>query len=195
MKRLLIALLLLSSATAALAFDPKPTTPRVGILRVSEEFAKNHGDTIPAYAIVKALQDELRKRGIDAFDARLTWNEREQLPQDADYYVEICGADAGGSSRGGVGLGAGTVGVTIEKVVTWVDTEVRIYDGQTLEPLASERLSKEKKAILPTSVGIGGSRLWAVLALPIAEYAQHRAVMQAVAKDAAKVVVSALMGE
>jgi hypothetical protein len=197
MKRLLTALMLLLTATAALAFDEKKTRPRVGILRVSdvEKGANDRLKPAVAYAIVRAMQDELRERGVEAFDAGVTWHDRHLLAKDADYYVEICGAETGGTSRGGVGIGTGAVGVTIEKVVSWADTEVRVYDGQTLEPLATERLSKEKKAILPTSVGIGGSRLWAILAMPIAEYAQQRAVMQAVARDAANVVVSTLMGE
>ncbi|HEV3485665.1 MAG TPA: hypothetical protein VG106_09680 [Vicinamibacterales bacterium] len=191
MKRLLIVFMLLLVPAAAFAFDAKKRPTRVAVLRVAPEYIRG-GEDLPAYAIVRTLEEELRKRGIEAFDAKVSYHDFHQAPP-ADYYVEIMGASLEGRSYGGVGLGTRAVGVSFEMIATGVATEVRIYDGGTRAPLASEVLERRKKGVMPTSLALGGGRaIWAALIVPVAEWAQYRSAVMGVARDAAKVVVDVL---
>ena len=183
----LLLCVLLSGATTASAFDATKTAERVAVLR---------GESDAQIAIARALRRELRERGFDAFDAERTYAElMEDRGAIADYYVEIAYAHPRVEDYGGIGIGGRHADVELGIVVSRLNAELRIYDGETLELLSSENLSKRKTALLPTSVGIGGGSIYAVLALPLIERAQQRRVARAAARDAAAMVVDVIRGE
>ncbi|HEV7767280.1 MAG TPA: hypothetical protein VGQ76_19920 [Thermoanaerobaculia bacterium] len=182
MKRLPIALCLLLVATSAFAFDTTRRGERIAVLRGSHD---------AEIAMANALRRELRERGFDAFDVE--YDDRATI---ADYVVEIAEARPSTEDYGGIGVSGRHADVEIGIVVSRLHAELRIYDGETMELIASENLSKGKTALMPTSVGIGdGGSLYAVLALPFIERAQHRSVARAAARDAATLVVAAVRGE
>jgi len=189
MRRLLIALLILVPG-AALAFDDTPATPRVGVLRQAGDLI--HHDALVADSVHRFLGEELRDRGLDAFDARATYAEAvEDGYADADYLIEVVSV-ADGGEYGGVGLGGPHGGVELSLSVARVLAEVRIYDGRTYELIASEDLRKRSKAVLPTALAIGGRRSWLSLAVPIAQWAQYRNVARAAARDAASRITATI---
>jgi hypothetical protein len=193
MKRTLIAAALLLVASAAFAFNPKPasTTPRIAVLRVSQEYGGGEGYV--ADAVVHYLRDELRERGLDAYDAGLTYEQvADGEGEDADYYVEIAGAAADSGSYGGIGVGTYDIGVSVDLVVSHVAAELRIYDGRTGKLIRSDNIAKRKSAVMPTSVYIGGSRAFAALAVPFVRHAQYRNITRSAARDAAQLVAAAL---
>lgn len=193
MKRLLPLVLVLLAANAAFAFDAKRKPLRVGVLHVADEYRRG-SESYVANHVVRYLREELRARGLDAFDAEMTWDDltRDDAVRDADFYVEVLGAGATSDSYGGLGIGTYDVGVSLEVVVARVAAELRVYDGDTLETVAREGLSKKNTAVMPTSVGIGGPRLFAMIAVPFVQAAQYRRVTQAAARDAAAKVAAAL---
>jgi hypothetical protein len=187
MKRLFVALCLTLLATSALAFDSTRRGERIAVLRGTHD---------AQIAMANALRRELRARGIDAFDAERTYDEvLDERTSIADYYVEIAEARPTTEDYGGVGVAGRHADVELGIVVSRLQAELRIYDGETMELIATENLSKRKTALMPTSVGIGGGALYAVLALPFIERAQHRSVARAAARDAATLVVAAVRGE
>lgn len=189
MKRLLIALLLLVPG-AALAFDATPVPPRVGVLRQAGEVL--HHDALVADSLHRFLREELRQRGLDAFDAGVTYAEAvEDEYADADFLIEVVSA-ADGADYGGVGIGGPHGGVELSLSVARVFAEVRIYDGRTYELIASEDLRKKSTAVLPTALAIGGRRSWLSLAVPIAQWAQYRNVARNAARDAASRVTATI---
>jgi hypothetical protein len=193
MKRLLLFVTLLLAANAAFAFDAKRKPLRVGVLRVADEY--RHGtESYVAINVVRYLREELRNRGLDAFDAKMTYDDlaRGDTPRDADYYVELLGAAATSDSYGGIGIGTYDLGVSIEVLVARVAAELRVYDAETLETVARDGLAKRNTAVMPTSVGIGGPRLFAMIAVPFVHAAQYRRVVQAAARDAATRIDAAL---
>ncbi len=194
MKRVLFAAVLLLVAGAAFAFDPKPSptnasaTPRIGVLRASGEYERS-----VANMVVRNLLNELRNRGVDAYDTRLTYEEiADGHGEDADYYVEILGAGGEAGSLGGIGIGTYDVGVSVDYVVSRVAAELRVYDGRTGDVVVSETLSKRKRAVMPTSVYLGGSRIFAAIAVPFVQNAQFRSMSRSAARDAAQLVVEAI---
>jgi hypothetical protein len=197
MKRVLFAAALLLVAGAAFAFDPKPSptsassTPRIGVLRVSGEYDRTESSV--ANMVVRNLLTELRNRGLDAYDARLTYEEIAHGDgEDADYYVEILGAGGDAGSLGGLGIGTYDFGVSVDYVVSRVAAELRVYDGRTGGVVVSETLSKRKRAVMPTSVYLGGSRLFAAITVPFVQHAQFRSMSRSAARDAAQLVVEAI---
>ncbi|HJQ40246.1 MAG TPA: hypothetical protein VKB93_24135 [Thermoanaerobaculia bacterium] len=200
MKRVLLAAALLLVSGAAFAFDTKgragapvlhSSTPRIGVLRVSSEYGRTESSV--ANMVVRSLLNELRKRGLDAYDARLTYEEiADGRGEDADYYVEIVGAGGDAGSLGGLGIGTYDVGVSVDYVVSRVAAELRVYDGRTGDVVVSETLSKRKRAVMPTSVYLGGSRLFAAIAVPFVQNAQFRSMSRAAGRDAAQLVVEAI---
>ena len=157
---------------------------------MSEEFT--HAHQYVAESVVKYLCSELQERGIDAFDTGLTYGEvADGKGEDADYYVEIVGAAESGS-RGGIGVGTYDIGVSVDVVVSRVVGEVRVYDGPTGEMLKQDALAKRNTAVMPTSIYLGGSRLFAVVAMPFVQRSQYKTLTRAAARDAAMVVVSAI---
>lgn len=181
MKRLLIALCLTFVATSAFAFDTTRHGERIAVLRGTHD---------AQIAMANALCRELRGRGFDAFDV-----EYDDRATSADYVVEIAEARPSTEDYGGVGVSGRHADVEVGIVVSRLHAELRIYDGETMELLATENLSKRKTALMPTSIGVGGGALYAVLALPFLERAQHRSVARAAARDAATLVVAAVRGD
>lgn len=207
MKRALLVAAMLLVPMSSNAFDTKRHTPRVGVLRVSNDYS--HADAYVATNVVRRLREELIERGVDAYDTGLTYDEiADGKGEDADYYVEILGAStndgssggigigsSGGSgvgSYGGIGIGSQEIGVSVDVVVSRVAAEVRVYDGPTGDVLTSETLSKRKTAVMPTSIYLGGSRLFAVVAMPFVQQSQYRSLTKAAARDAALVVIEAV---
>jgi len=184
MKRLLIAVWLIMVPGVALAFDPATRATRIGVLR---------GDGDVQQFVVDTLRKELRERGFDAFDALRT---HEELIEDgaavADFYIELAGARTTTTEHGGVGIGGRHGDVSLGLLISRVAAELRVYDGETLELVASHDLAKRNTALVPTSVGIGSRALFAWVALPFIERAQVRSVMRATAREAAVVVAEAV---
>jgi len=194
MKRALIAAALLLVPCALSAFNTKSHAPRVGVLRVANDYS--HADEYVATNVVRRLREELVQRGVDAYDAGLTYDEiADGRGEDADYYVEILGASTNDGSYGGIGIGSQEIGVSVDVVVSRVAAEVRVYDGPTGKLLTSETLAKRKTAVMPTSIYLGGSRIFAVVAMPFVQQSQYRSLTKAAARDAALVVVEALQAE
>lgn len=180
MKRLLIAMLLVVLPGVAFAFDTTPVT-RVGVLR---------GTDVVHVRVADALRSELRARGIDAFDAVRTY---EEAVRDgaavADYYVEIIGGRASTAEHGGIGIGTEHSGMSIGLLVSRMAAEVRIYDGETMELIRSHDFSKRSRAVVPTSVGVGGGSFFAYIAMPYIERAQFRRIIRAAGRAAAELVI------
>ena len=185
MKRAVLALLLVAAATSAFAFDSAKRGNRIGVLITSERYAQGPERAMAA-SIGKYLRDELQKGGFDAFLMNVTYDQLSRNATEvADFYVEVASSDASSGEAGGVGVGAGPVGVDISLVVAHVAAEVRLYDGRSLELIRRFDLHQSKKGLAPTSIGIGGGNLFGWIAIPIADLVQFRRAAHAVAKDAA----------
>ncbi|MDP9191694.1 MAG: hypothetical protein M3P06_08315 [Acidobacteriota bacterium] len=185
MRRPLLALCLFLAATTASAFDTTKSPERIGILREA---------TAGAAALERSLLAELRNRGFDAFDAGLTYEElldQEAVPI-AAYIVEIRGGQPHTADFGGIEMLGRHADVSLGMVVSKIAAELRLYDGATMELIASSDLSKRSSAFLPTSIGFGGSSVYASLALPFVAQAQHRRVAKKAAREAASFVTSTL---
>ena len=188
MKRLLFAAALLMAAASAFAFNATPSAPRVGVLRASQEYERH--EQYVANMVVRYLRDELRERGVDAYDTGLTYEQvADGQGEEADYYVEIAG---GGNSGTYGGIGTYDIGVSVDLIVSSVAAELRVYDGHTCKLLRTDKLSKRKSAVIPTTVYLGGSRLFAALTVPFVQHAQYKSITRSAARDAAQMVVSAL---
>jgi hypothetical protein len=186
MKRLMLTLCLVMVAGAAHAFDPavSPSPVRIGILRAPDAYFYENAEQVHA-SIREALRADLRTRGyevilVDRTFDDLTGGERA----DADYLVEIAG-DSRTEDRGGVGVGGRHAGMSLGMLVSDVAADLFVYDGATLEQLAHESMSKRDRAFVPTSVGVGGSNLFAWIATPFIERAQVRNVSRQLARDIA----------
>lgn len=173
----------------AFALTPLTRGNRIGVLRMSEQFAYGAEQAV-ARSIGRNLQDELSSRGFDAFDARATFEEIRRGVDVADYYIEIVSSDATHHPVGSVMAGLGPVGVDVGVVVSRVAAELRLYDGRTLELLERYDLRDTKTAVMPTGVGLGGRAFWAYIALPFAQRAQHRSAAREVARQAADRIAS-----
>lgn len=186
MKRLTLTLCLLLVAGAAHAFDPSPSDQplRIGILRAPRAYYYENADYVHR-AVTAALRDELRARGFDAVMLDATFDElsRDGRPE-ADFLVEIAG-DSRTDDRGGIGVSGRHAAISLGKVVSDVAADVFVYDGATLEQLRHESMSKRDSAFVPTSVGLGGSHLFAWIATPFIERAQVRSVARRLARDIA----------
>ena len=185
MKRSLLALCLILAATTAFAFDSTKGADRIGILRGASE----GGSTME-----RSLLAELRNRGFDAFDVGLTYEElldQEAVPI-ADYIVEINAGQPQTADYGGVDVVGRHADVSLGGVVSTVAAELRLYDGTTMELIATSDLSKRSAALMPTYVGIGGGSIYASLALPFIERAQHRSVAKKAARAAASFVTASI---
>jgi hypothetical protein len=182
-----LALCLMLAATTAFAFDSTKGGDRIGILRG----ASDHGSTME-----RSLLDELRNRGFDAFDVGLTYEElldQEAVPV-ADYIVEINAGPTQTADYGGVDVVGSHADVSLGVMVSKVAAELRLYDGSTMELIATSDLSKRSAALMPTYVGIGGGSIFASVALPFIERAQHRSVARKAARAAASFVTASIRG-
>lgn len=186
MKRLILTLSLLLVAGAAHAFDPSSSDQpvRIGILRAPGAYYYENAEYVHR-AVTAALRDELRTRGFDAVMLDVTFDDLSPDDRpDADYLVEIAG-DSRTEDRGGVGVAGRHAAISLGRVVSDVAADVFVYDGATLEMLRRESMSKRDSAFVPTSVGLGGSHLFAWIATPFIERAQVRSVARRLARDIA----------
>jgi hypothetical protein len=183
-----LALCLMLAATTAFAFDSTKSAERIGILRGAGDGGS---------AVERSLLSELRQRGFDAFDVGLTYEElmdREAVPI-ADYIVELNAGPTQTADYGGVDVVGRHADVSLGVIVSQIAGQLRVYDGATMELIATSDLSKRSAAILPTYVGIGGGSIYASLALPFIERAQHRSVARKAAREAATFVTSVVNPE
>lgn len=185
MKRLLLIALLVPGV--ALAFDRSPGKPSIGILV--------HGGGELSYVqrcVVDSLRDQLRGRGFDAYVEEMSFDDLAYNPdRDADYYVDVVG-DGETNDYAGVGIGNRAVDVSLAVVATHVAAEVRVYDGRTMQLIASKTLKRSSTGVLPTHIGFGGRDAFAVFALPFVERAQVRGVARAAAKQMAEHVTTSI---
>jgi hypothetical protein len=184
MKRLI---LLLACAIAVPAFAlTRPPRPgdRIGVLRMSDRYTHGPEQTV-AKTVQADLRNELRDRGFDAFDARVTFDELRRGTPNADYYVEIVSSHTLNHPIGGVGAGQIGIAVEVAVVVSRVAAEMRLYDGRTLDLIESYDLRKDKTAVVPAAIGMGNTRLWLFAAIPFLQYGQYRAAAHEVAAEGA----------
>lgn len=188
MKRLLFAICVALVATTAFAFDSTKSAARIGVLRGTFD-----GES----RMTRALIAELRGRGFDAFDAQRTYDELldDEAVQIADYIVEIRGGAPRTTDNGGIGVSTRHADVEVGIVTSKMDAELRVYDGSTMELVATSDLKKRTTALMPTGVGIGGGAIYAYIALPLLERAQHRNVAKKIAREAASFVTATVRGE
>jgi hypothetical protein len=183
MKRLILIFTMLI-AIPAFGFNTTLTRgDRVGVLLPS---VLDQSDEWVARAVSSYLTRELRDRGLDAFDARMDYDDlRTEDRIDADYYVEVISGDGESRARGGIGIGTDSLGVDLGVIVSHVAARMRIYDARTLEMLDEYDLQRGNTTVLPTAVGVGGRHVSAWIALPFVQYARYRAAARAVAREAA----------
>jgi hypothetical protein len=197
MKRPVFASFLLALtlvATPLAAFDATPAKPRIGIVRAPGTFRFERGAYIQD-AVRNALRDELRRHGYDAFTAESTLEQMSRFEdRSADILIEIVG-ESDVDDYGGIGVGGRHADVSLGVLVSRVAADVNIYDGRTLELIATDSLTKRSTAVVPTSIGIGDRHLFAVIALPFIERAQVRSVARAAAREMATRVTEVVRGE
>jgi len=192
MKRALATALLLVVAVPAIPFKTTVRRgDRVAILRtpMSDTYREEQrvANTVGLY-----LRRELRNRGMDAFDAGLTWDELvREGKTDADYYIEVVGGDADSSPIAGVGVGNRNVGVDVAVVMAHVAATLRLYDGRTLELIDTLDLRRSSAAVMPTAIGVGRDHFSLWIAIPFVQGSRYRAAARAVAQDAAEQIASA----
>lgn len=187
MKRLPIAVCVALLATSAFAFNSSKSETRIAILRGFD------GDS----RMTRTLVDELRGRGFDAFDAERTYDQlldQEAVPI-ADYIVEIRGGESRTTDSGEIGIATRHADVEVGVVTSRMSAELRVYDGASMELVATSDLKKRSTSLMPTGVGIGGGVFYAYVALPIFERVQHRNVAKKVAREAASFVITTVRGE
>lgn len=185
MRRLLILLLTFSAAPAFAFRIAPPPGARIGVLRMSGDFAHGAEGTV-AKTVQNDLREELKALGFKAFDAEKSWEQIASDPgPDADLYVEVISSYATNRPVAGAGAGNGSVGIDVAVVVSQVAAAVRVYDGRTLQLLNTYDLQQKATAVLPTSLGLGGRFFWARIPLPFVHYAQYRSAAHAVAEQAA----------
>ncbi len=195
MKRLLAALILIFVPAAAFAFDTTRRAERVGILLSAADF-DHERETVVEREVRRALLEELRERGFDAFDAERTFDEVSRDGElAADYLVEMIGGDPQSEEYGGLGIGGRHIEFTVGMIVSRVAADIRVYDAETMEVLAMESLSRRRTAVVPTSLGFGGNHVLAVVALPFFYRAQYRSVARGAARDAATLVTATIRGQ
>lgn len=179
---------LLGCAIAVPAFSfvatPKPGD-RIGVLRISAHF-DSHTERSVAGTVQSGLVSELKGLKFDAFDAHVTFDElSRKIPGDADFYVEVISSGADGHQAGNVGAAIGHVAFQVGVVVAQVAAQVRLYDGHTLNELATWDLEKDNTAVVPTGIGFAGYPIFAAIALPIFQYGQYKMAAHQVAYEAA----------
>jgi hypothetical protein len=194
MKPLVLAVFLAASASAFAINVNVKHGDRIGVLTISERHAYASEHRV-AEALQNYLCDELSARGFDAFRAGETYDElRRDDRANADYYVEVVSSHGDANVMGAVGVGGGPIAAEMGVVVSHVATELRLYDGRTLELIDRYDLHQRRTSVAPTGVGIGGRSIIAWIALPIVQRAQYRAVAHDVARDAADRIAAGAHG-
>jgi hypothetical protein len=182
-RTLCTALLLLAWATTASAFHEGDTRVRIGILGMRGQLTESDADL--ASLVGRNLRGELRKKGFDAFVTNRTVDDVQ--PDDADYYVELLSSSGSGDYPiGDVAIGSRDVAAAVTVVMSRVAAEVRLYDGRSLEQVASYDLRQTKVMPVPSWISVGGRNFYTVLGLPLVQYTQYRRAAGAVARDAAE---------
>ncbi|HVS30848.1 MAG TPA: hypothetical protein VMS98_05280 [Thermoanaerobaculia bacterium] len=186
MKRLALAMLVLFVALPAAAFKTTVRRgDRVGVLRPAEGYG--HG---VASVVTRSLERELRERGVDATDTRLTFDQlRDDDRGQADFYIEVVRGDGDAHALGGVGVGDSSLGVDLSIVVAHVAARVNLYDGRTFELIDAYDFQRRASAVMPTGIGVGRRSVGLWVALPFVQMARYRAAARAVAAEAADAIV------
>lgn len=186
MNRVLSAVLVILVAPSLFAFDPVHRTGnRVLVLR-STLGDDGQYESRAAARVREQLIRELRDRGFDATDARMTYDQfRREGQLDADFIVELAPGEAEDHAvaEGGVRVPNATVDIAV--VVSRVASELRVYDGRTLDVIAKRHLQSHSTTVIPTGVGAGTYRMGVFVAMPFVEYFRYRAAVNAVVDDAA----------
>jgi len=185
MKRVALLLAVLLVPVAVQAFDgQKPDTAiRIGVLRDVPTLDQRQVATV--HTLPRSVRERLRRQGFDAFTIDATLEELEQREdRDADFYVEMLSSSRFDDPYANVGIYGRNVQVGVGVVSTEVYVEVNVYDGKTLERVARYDLKAGRTSVGPTSVGVGGGSIYALLSVPIA-YWQYGSAVRKVAKDAA----------
>ena len=186
MKRLVLLCLV---ALPAFALTPLERGNRIGVLRMSEDFAGP--ERVVARTIGSDLTTELASRGFDAFQVKATFEDAQRGgAPGADYYVEIVSSHTTQRQTAGIGAGVGPVGVEVGVVVARVAAELRLYDGRTFALLETYDLRQRNTAVAPTAVGLGTRSVWASVMLPFVQYGQYRSAAHALAREAAARIAS-----
>ena len=187
MRRLALAAILVAfAAQTAIAFDPTPRRGnRVTVLQAPLYNGSGYEDRV-ASRVRQQLVRELRRRGFDAVDGSMSYEELRRGDRiDSNYYIELAPSDAYATTTGGASVGVSHAAVDLSVIVSRVAAELRIYDGRTLDLVTKRHLSRENVAVVPTGVGVGTYRMSVWFALPIAEYVRYRSAVNAVVADAA----------
>jgi hypothetical protein len=194
MKRLLAAAVVaLCVPVVALAFDATHHDRlQIAILRPAT--TESPDATLVQTKVAHYLERELETRGFDAFETEWTFDEagKAARPVNVDYFVEVAGAAANSNAQGGVAVGGHNGSVTLGMVVSHVGAELRVYEAQTMELIASQTLEKRSTHVQPTSIGVGGADIFGWIALPFFERAQYRSAAKAAAHDAAVLITDAI---
>src|SRR5687767_5371987 len=130
MRNLALLALLTIVALPAFAFNPKEARGnRVGILAIDGGTPQDGGAMVRSY-----LVNELRRRGLDAFNANYTYDELvdDENLSEADYYVVLIGQN-GEKVNGGVAVGLPNAGIDLTMISNVNSCFVRLYDGRTLQ--------------------------------------------------------------
>ena len=171
MRRLILAVALLSAATAS-AFDTSTRPLHITLL----------ASPAPAIdAFHDRLHYELHALGYDVSDSNVGIRDAGGEALRPDFYIEIL--DAGGSSRPVAGIGAGPVDVGVS--VNHVGTNINLYSGRTLELIDTIDLRKRSTSVAPAGIYFGSRPVWAAVSLPFFEWAQYRSAMRKLAHEAA----------
>lgn len=182
---LIVAVLLFAPSTYAFRTTSEPGVKSVAV--ISEETMLEGDERMARNVVARELVRELRRRGYDAYEAESAGR------GEADFIVEIVGGEPVSTGYGDVNIdGRNGGGVSLALVISRVAAEVRVYEGDDLELLSSERLAKRTSRLLPTGIGVGGGVLYAFVALPFIERAQLRGVARDAARAAASGVVATI---
>ena len=186
MKRLVAVLALaLFLVQPALAFDTRKSTGnRITVLQ-APVYRGEYEDRVSA-RVRERLVDELRSRGFDAVDGRVTYDVlQREAPLDSDLYVELAPSRIDERPVAGVALPIPSGAVDIAVIVSRVAAELRVYDGRSLALISKRHLHAQNATVMPVAARAGGSRISAAIVLPFVEYARYRAAVNAVVGDAA----------
>ena len=192
---LLAAAFLAVPAFAVITEHPsEPTAPvphagdRIGILLMPERYA-DASDLRIVDHVRRYLREELRDAGFRSFDAAMTYDDLHRHDdQNADYYIEIVGADASSREHDLGNISDNHASVELALSVKRVAAAIRIYDGKSLELLHTYDLKAKSRAVVPTDVSVGVRGFIAWIAVPIIEHAQFRAAAHDVAEDAVRLI-------
>ena len=193
MKPLAVAILLTASVSAFAIDVNVKRGDRIGVLTISERHAYSSEHRV-AEALQNYLREELSARGFDAFRVSDTYDElRRNDRANADYYVEVVSSHGDANVMGVVGVGGGPIAAEVGVVVSHLATELRLYDGRTLELIDRYDLHQQRTSVAPTGIGIG-REVFGWIALPFLQRAQYRVVAHDVARDAADRIAAGARG-